>query len=518
MGLSIASTYQEYCALWKHYDSEIWKVFAVQTGFFGAVGILVSWSHQFGELSAPYVGTGAILLAIIAFAYGFVLIKHRDHQDKISLLLSFIEGHHGITPPTHRRARILPPTLFRSWRGHGIAGTGFTGFLRRVLPAVWHRSAFYVAALAFYLLDALLLCFGLYTLTGTWAWPGLAAVVLASAWIAVVSMGPRSRTESASAPYRIDVCGTPSDIPDVANNRQGSVLAFPLSTHVEVSLTVHLVESVATTVRVEFDGQAQPALVDAAHEAMEHLLDYFHIRDKKDHRPSFELRVDHQLQPGAGLGSSAAVLVAMIRCCAKLARYDMRADELAIVAHWLERDLLQHYCGWQDHVVSSHATAGITTVSNDDVAFTTCRALRGLLRACDMRLVGPFPRTEPSGRILSRVANRLQVRHIADRLDKLAELARNSRVDLSNGRDPYAAFGRMIELQQEFYRSVGASTPEVNNFVARAAALGVQAKLCGAGGGGYVAVFARQPLDQALEEGLRQLAPSAELTPIDALA
>jgi mevalonate kinase len=197
------------------------------------------------------------------------------------------------------------------------------------------------------------------------------------------------------------------------------------------------------------------------------------------------ITVDTRLPAAAGLGSSAALGVAVTRTLAHALGRDLADDEVAMLAHSAERCF--------------H-----TNPSGVDVALATYGGL-GLYRRGPGRGAGLEPVHAPPMRLavgLTGVPRSTAV--MVERVAATREGARaagNARVDdglVALGRAAVAgaeamragdaaALGRLMNEAQELLAELGVSSPEIDRLceIARASgALG--AKLTGAGGGGAV--------------------------------
>lgn len=209
------------------------------------------------------------------------------------------------------------------------------------------------------------------------------------------------------------------------------------------------------------------------------------------------LRIDGDLPIGMGLGSSAALAVAMLRALARGAGRELSLEEIAAHAHEIEK--LFH--GTPSGVDSTAAAHG------------------GLL----WFEAGPPPRHErlhvrdglPLVVVLSRTAHAtsttvgsLRVRAAAAPevyrpvFAAVGELVRAARQALEHGERK--RLGELMTMNHGLLRACGVSTPELDAIVEAALTAGAcGAKLTGAGGGGAVIALPSgpaEPLAAALAE------------------
>jgi hydroxymethylglutaryl-CoA reductase len=196
---------------------------------------------------------------------------------------------------------------------------------------------------------------------------------------------------------------------------------------------------------------------------------------------ALDVSIASTLPTAVGLGSSAALSVALIRALADFA--GRRLDTPAVCAAALELEKVFH--GFPSGVDNSAAAhGGLITFRSGSVA-----ALRG---GTPLRLVAALTRAERQTRsvvaALRQRRERDAARHEAlfDAIDALASEARDA---IAAGR--LAALGRLMSGNHELLRALGVSTPELDAMVALAAAHGaLGAKLTGGGGGGAMIALA----------------------------
>mgnify|MGYP000187056847 CR=1 FL=1 len=190
--------------------------------------------------------------------------------------------------------------------------------------------------------------------------------------------------------------------------------------------------------------------------------------------------VHTQLPPGRGLGSSAALVVAMLRACAAAAgRRVQRDDELA-----LGRQLEAMFHGTPSGIDPAAAALGgcFRFVRGEPPALTP------------IRLAAPLPLVVAFGdrpRSTQATVAAVRERWLADRprcerlFDAVEALVARGVHALERG--DLGALGACFAENQAVLDELGVSTPEIAGLVARARAAGAfGAKLTGGGGGGAV--------------------------------
>jgi D-glycero-alpha-D-manno-heptose-7-phosphate kinase len=203
---------------------------------------------------------------------------------------------------------------------------------------------------------------------------------------------------------------------------------------------------------------------------------------------------------GTGMGSSGAFTVALIKGLAHARRTSITPSALAESASEIEIEILNEPCGKQDPYVAAHGgicaytfeTDGSVTVEPLELSTQTLRLLRenlllfytGEARSASGLLSDQDQRTK------SGDDEMLQNMH------RTKEMGRQSR-DLLVAGDLFA----YAELMHEHWlnkrrRSPGMATGRIDELYTLARRSGViGGKLVGAGGGGFILVYARNPAD-----------------------
>ncbi|HEY0191738.1 MAG TPA: mevalonate kinase [Kofleriaceae bacterium] len=201
-------------------------------------------------------------------------------------------------------------------------------------------------------------------------------------------------------------------------------------------------------------------------------------------RPAMSLVGDAQLPPGAGLGSSAALAVAVAR--AMMAYLKRPADAATITRAAGASETIVH--GRASGVDVALAMAGGTGV------FRRSSGLSPIAQVPPLRvLVGPSGTPRSTAAMVQRVAEATGGQADDPRLRELGGLTDAGTIALlaANLRDLGAAMNRAHEL----LAALGVSTPELDTLCSAARAAGAHgAKLTGAGGGG--AIIAVAPRDR----------------------
>ncbi len=195
---------------------------------------------------------------------------------------------------------------------------------------------------------------------------------------------------------------------------------------------------------------------------------------------TFDIRATSSLPRGMGLGSSAAIAVAITRAIAQCMEVELSLETINAIAY--ECEMLAHgQPSGIDNTISCYSEAML--FQNAGVLDMTALELDEV----PPLLVG-FSRE--SGATLEQVAG-VRERYDAEPrrfdavFDQIGELSRGGAEALKAGN--YDELGRLMNICQGLLNAIGVSTPDLENMVAIARQNGaLGAKLTGAGGGGSI--------------------------------
>lgn len=313
---------------------------------------------------------------------------------------------------------------------------------------------------------------------------------------------PRSplRRVVVSAPMRVSFAGGGSDLPAIARDGGGRVVGAAIDVRVRVVVEpfdrgwVRMESAVrgparpagdagAAAPRVVTRRRGEPARDEVAFRLIEATLSATGVDD------GVALRVEADMSPGAGLGGSASVAVAALFALRASVGEVAAPEELAREAVAIERERLGNACGAQDQVFA--AFGGLL-----DLAFDArgCSAVRPLPVGCPGLLAALS-----AGLLLVDTDVRRVSGEVLDRMD--AEAARAAKGELvAAAADVARGFelGSLALVLSGMRRGAAAKArlSAAANAMARALeqkldGLGVEVlRMCGAGGGGHVLVWA----------------------------
>ncbi|HET9724372.1 MAG TPA: GHMP kinase [Actinomycetota bacterium] len=310
-----------------------------------------------------------------------------------------------------------------------------------------------------------------------------------------------------TAPLRISFVGGGTDFPHYFQRHGGAVLSATIDRHTHVTLVprhdreVRIRSDLGHLVEYHLDDRpAYDGVMDLAKAAIERMgVDR-----------GLEMHVRSDAPPGSGLGGSSALVTAIVGALAALEDRALSRAEVVRLAHAIEREDLGIAGGWQDQYAAAFGGVNLLEFSGDGVEVTPVRCgsedlerLRRHLLLCytggvrtDLGLIDTQIRLYHEGREETMVG-----------MKHLHEMAYDMRAAIEAG--DLDDLGPMLraayENKKRMNPHIADGTPIERLFVAAREAGADGAKICGAGGGGYVLVACRPEHRTAVGAALEHL-------------
>ncbi|OVE84238.1 mevalonate kinase [Natronolimnobius baerhuensis] len=241
---------------------------------------------------------------------------------------------------------------------------------------------------------------------------------------------------------------------------------------------------------VEYDGtagehphvDAPESLLMAATQYVDGAIEQvYDVTDEDD--IGFDVTIESDIPLGAGLGSSAAVVVSAIDAATRELGVTLEPDEIAERAYRTEHAVQDGQASRADTFCS--ATGGAVRVEGDD-----CRAID----APDLPLVIGFDGgAGDTGELVSGVRDlREEYDFAADTVETIGDIVRNGEDALAAG--DLEELGRLMNFNHGLLSALGVSSRSLDSMVWGARDAGAHgAKLTGAGGGGCIVALDPTP-------------------------
>lgn len=245
------------------------------------------------------------------------------------------------------------------------------------------------------------------------------------------------------------------------------------------SIDYGLVTSFKTVAELKYDGNLD--LVKAA-------LKVFQVDDY-----GFDMMILCDAPPGSGLGSSSAIMVAIIGALKELMKKPLTSYEIAELAYKLERIELGIKGGLQDQYAATFGGFNFIEFKKDSVVVNPLKIKSDILNELHSNLIlFDTGKTRLSAKILERQISATQRREnvVIESLDFLKKIA----IEMKNAllRGDLDSFSELLHLSWEYKKrlDVEISNPLIDKIYEAARRSGaVGGKLCGAGGGGHLLIY-----------------------------
>lgn len=220
-----------------------------------------------------------------------------------------------------------------------------------------------------------------------------------------------------------------------------------------------------------------------------------------------EIHCDADLPARSGLGSSSSFVVGMLQALKAQHGEYVTKDWLAREAIRIEQEVLGECVGSQDQIAAAYGGFNLIEFKRDgDFIVNPINLSTDRLEELNSHLILFFT---GFSRIASDIA-KSKVANFAVRHNELREI--RSQVDealniLSTGRD-IKEFGLLLDKAWQIKRNLSEkiSSDKIDQIYARAKAIGaLGGKILGAGGGGFMLIFASQEKHNAIIETLKEL-------------
>ena len=303
-------------------------------------------------------------------------------------------------------------------------------------------------------------------------------------------------------PFRISFFGGGTDYPAWYREHGGAVLATTIDKYCYVSCR-HLPPFFSHKHRLVYSKIENVSDIgQIEHPAARAIFEWANIED------GVEVHHDGDLPARSGLGSSSSFTVGLVHAFNALKGQISSKENLAKDAIHIEQNLIGESVGSQDQI--SAAYGGFNLIEfhqNDSFAVAPIILARERKTELESHLMLFF-----TG--FSRIANEIAKSKIENFKNRLTELNRirqmvNEAMSiLANSNIPIVQFGQLLDQswQQKRKLSDRVSSPEIDQIYATAIKAGaIGGKILGAGGGGFMLVFAPPEKHAAIRESLKSL-------------
>ncbi len=301
-------------------------------------------------------------------------------------------------------------------------------------------------------------------------------------------------------PFRVSFFGGGTDYPAWFNAHPGAVLATTIDKYCYITAR-YLPPFFEHRSRITYSKMEHvQGIDDIDHPAVRETLRFLDIHK------GVEIHHDGDLPARAGLGSSSAFTVGLLHAFYALKGVMPSKDRLALDAIHVEQDMIRENVGCQDQVLAAHGGFNHIEFSGAQAP----RVRRVTVSPENLALLQDHMMLFFTG--LSRTASQIaaqQIENIPNRRKELTAMHAMvaAALDCLNAAD-FTGFGRLLDESWRIKRTLSdkITTPRIDDIYAaamKAGALG--GKLLGAGGGGFILVYADPEKKPAVRRALEDL-------------
>jgi D-glycero-alpha-D-manno-heptose-7-phosphate kinase len=303
-------------------------------------------------------------------------------------------------------------------------------------------------------------------------------------------------------PFRISFFGGGTDYPGWYRDHGGSVLATTIDKYCYISCR-RLPPFFEYKHRIVYSQIENAKSNDAInHPSVRATFNWANVAE------GLEIHHDGDLPARSGLGSSSAFTVGLAHALYALRGEMVSRKSLAQDALHIEQNLIGENVGSQDQI--SAAFGGFNRIDfHQNNSFEVSPVILPVQRRAELRdhLMLCF-----TG--FSRIADAIAKSKIENFKQREVELKRmHAMVDeaisiLGNSGVPIGEFGKLLDLSWQYKRSLSdkVSTPEIDEIYSAAMQAGaIGGKILGAGGGGFMLLFAKPERHAAIRARLKSL-------------
>jgi D-glycero-alpha-D-manno-heptose-7-phosphate kinase len=302
-------------------------------------------------------------------------------------------------------------------------------------------------------------------------------------------------------PFRISFFGGGTDYPDWYRKHGGAVLSTTFDKYCYISAR-HLPPFFDHKYRITYSKvEDTKAIAEIQHPAIRAVL------EESSYPDGLEIHCDADLPARSGLGSSSSFVVGLLQSLQTLMGTSLEKKALAEEAIRIEQQVLQENVGSQDQVAAAHGGLNLIEFKQDDTfKVNPIELIPQRLAELESHLMLFFTGLS---RIASKVA-KSKILNLHQRSDQLHRMRNqvNEALHLLQSTEDIRGFGEMLH---QTWLDKRALSDQVSNETIdaiyddarKSGAIG--GKLLGAGGGGFLLIFAEPRKHNFIRQSLNEL-------------
>lgn len=303
-------------------------------------------------------------------------------------------------------------------------------------------------------------------------------------------------------PFRISFFGGGTDYPGWYREHGGAVVATTIDKYCYITCR-RLPPFFEHKHRIVYSHIENVKQIDEIqHPAVKAVLGWAKVEE------GLEIHHDGDLPARSGLGSSSSFTIGLINALEGLNGRMASKDGLASDAIYVEQEIIGENVGSQDQISAAFGGFNRIEFRNDD-SFDVAPVILPAHRKEDFHRHLMLFFTGFS-RIASEVA-KSKIDNLKNRekeLKLMHAMVDESIALLQDPREPIESFGKLLDTSWQYKRSLSdrVTTPEIDQIYAAAMEAGAEGgKILGAGGGGFLLLFAKPERQPAIRKRLENL-------------
>ena len=209
---------------------------------------------------------------------------------------------------------------------------------------------------------------------------------------------------------------------------------------------------------------------------------------------SFELDISSDIPVSCGLGSSASVIITVIKSFLIANNIHLADDEISKMAHSVEKEV-QGRASITDTATITYG--GILKIKDNKIESIKNSKLYNILKSCNFLIVHAELRKRKTAELVNDVAKHPKKDEIFKSIGDIVE-----NLESINGKEE---LGKLMVQNHELLRELGVSTEKLDKVVEIGKKYGYGAKLSGAGGGGVAIILVDENKKEMLLKKLDDL-------------
>jgi D-glycero-alpha-D-manno-heptose-7-phosphate kinase len=222
----------------------------------------------------------------------------------------------------------------------------------------------------------------------------------------------------------------------------------------------------------------------------------------------FEMEIELQIPSGSGLGGSSSVAISIANLLNKLTRKNFSNSQLIHLISNIEAQVIKIPTGKQDYYPALYGGINAIYFSIDGVKCERLRPSKEFLKELNGRVILCYSGASrlsaiTNWKILKRyIEGKGKTRKLIGRIKTIAEEMRDAFKSES-----LEIIGKLLDKEWENRKrlAIGITNKRTENIIKLAKSKGaIGAKVCGAGGGGCIIIFAKERKKEIIEKALRE--------------